>query len=172
MGSVSYQHGDITSIRGVDAICHQVNCLTVKAHGLSSQIAKKYPWADIYAKRKSIGNRNLATVETRGTPGDVAIYGDNSGFHVVCLLAQWEYGKCFRSRREEISPYKDTPEKRSEWFKECLDKLGKRDDIQTIAFPENIGCGLAGGNWKIYLEHIKNFAKDYNKTVLIIKYDN
>ena len=27
-------------------------------------------------------------------------------------------------------------------------------DLKTIAFPKDIGCGLAGGNWSIYLHLI------------------
>ena len=108
--------GDITRIKRVDTICHQVNCLTVKAHGLSSVITKTYPWANIYSKRIAIKQRNLATVETRGEPGDITLYDDGEGFHVVCLHAQWEYGKCFHSHRAPIKPYIDTPRHRLEWL--------------------------------------------------------
>ena len=108
MGKVEYVNGDITKCRNVDAICHQVNCLTVKSHGLSSKIASAYPWADVYSKRKAIGRRNLATEQTRGIPGNIVVYGDGSGFHVVCMEAQWEYGKCYKSQRQNIDPYYDT----------------------------------------------------------------
>ena len=171
MGSVTYQEGDILYINGVDAICHQVNCLTVKAHGLSANIAMRYPWGDIYSKRIPIGTRNLATIRTRGTPGDVTIFGDGSGFNIVCLKAQWEYGKCFRSFRKPIAPYYDTTDNRERWFQQCLNKLGERIDIQTIAFPEYIGCGLAGGDWKKYLGLIKDFAETFNKKMIIVSYN-
>ena len=51
MEMITHVRGDITIFRDADAICHQVNCLTVKAHGLSKKIAHAYPWADIYSKR-------------------------------------------------------------------------------------------------------------------------
>ena len=34
--------------KDVDVIIHQVNCLCIKAHGLSQKIAEKFPWGDIY----------------------------------------------------------------------------------------------------------------------------
>ena len=38
---VEIRRGDLTVWKGVDAIVHQGNCLRVKAHGLSAQIATK-----------------------------------------------------------------------------------------------------------------------------------
>ena len=90
MDGVSFVDGDITDIRNVHAIVHQVNCLTVKSHGLSAIIGKKYPWADVYSKRTSTKSRNLATAETRGKPGNVKIYDDGNGFHVVFMEAHKE----------------------------------------------------------------------------------
>jgi hypothetical protein len=45
--SYRYVYGDILSTKDVDAIAHEVNCLTIKPHGLSLKVAEKYPWADI-----------------------------------------------------------------------------------------------------------------------------
>ena len=91
INQVTYIRGDNTNIHHVDAIAHQTNCLTVRAHGLSATINRKYPWADIYSRRTPIGNRNLATIETRGIQGTVEIFADGFGFHVVYMMAQWKY---------------------------------------------------------------------------------
>lgn len=42
MAGVTYVVSDITKLKEVDAICHQVNCLTVKPHGLSEVTAKNF----------------------------------------------------------------------------------------------------------------------------------
>ena len=110
-------------------------------------------------------NRNLATVETRGKPGNVKIYDDGNGFHVVCMEAQWEYGKCFQSRRGRIGPYDDTPQHIIRWFKQCLNELGQLNDLRTIAFPYKIACG----KWSIYFELIERFAELFDKNVIIIR---
>ena len=75
---------------------------------------------------------------------------------VIVLFAQWDFGKGERYQRT-VSSYKDTPEEREQWFKQCLDELGKCDYYQNFAFPYKIGCGLAGGNWDHYL-HINTTA--------------
>ena len=58
--SVKFVYGDLLKTKDVNCIVHQVNCLCIKAHGLSQQIADKFPWADIYSSRQEHGNKNLA----------------------------------------------------------------------------------------------------------------
>ena len=57
-------------------------------------------------------------------------------------------------------------------FKTCLNALGHRKDLKTLAFPEKIGCGLGGGVWSLYLKLIKDFANTFNKKVIIVIYDS
>ena len=70
---IHFVFGDLLKLRDVDAIIHQVNCLCVKAHGLSKQIAEKYPWGDIYSTRRAEGKTNLAIVGDRGVPDSIQI---------------------------------------------------------------------------------------------------
>jgi hypothetical protein len=56
----------------------------------------------------------------------------------------------------------------------CLNKLSLKLEgaSENVAFPYMIGCGLAGGNWKIYLGMITNFAdRNPNLNVFIYKLD-
>ena len=46
---VKYVYGNLSTIKDVDAIIHQVNCLCTKVHCLSQKIAEKFPWVDIYS---------------------------------------------------------------------------------------------------------------------------
>ena len=43
----------------------------------------------------------------------------------------------------------DTKVNRLRWFKEGLAKLGA-EGLRRVAFPHEIGCALAGGDWKQY----------------------
>ena len=84
-------------MEGVDAIVHQGNCLTVKAHGLSAQIAKKYPWGDAYQRRRPQRRRNLAVPEDRKETGTIQIMKNPHLWRekpdVIILYAQWDFGK-------------------------------------------------------------------------------
>ena len=135
--SVRFQYGNVLSISNVQLICHQVNCLTVKAHGLSAQIARSFPWADVYRTRTPINGRNLATLTTRGVPGKVRLFTKTDHPVIACMQAQWDYGRCDGFRNRNIQPYFDTKENRERWFKQCLEELGSLP-YQTIAFPFKI----------------------------------
>ena len=165
--SLRLQYGDLLAIKDADVICHQVNCLTVKSHGLSNQISSKYSWGDIYQTRISINGRNLASLHTRGIPGTIKVFRKRNFPSIVCMLAQWDYGRCDQARKRNIPPYCDTTENREEWFRQCLDKIGLLD-CQRIVFPFKIGCGHGGGNWRGYFKLLKSFSKKYNKDVKII----
>ena len=88
--SVTYVHGDLLLMKM--PIVQQCNCLTVKPHGLSQSIAERYPWANLYATRRSLGHRNLAIEADRGIPGTLQIMSNEMDPDVICLLAQWDYG--------------------------------------------------------------------------------
>jgi uracil-DNA glycosylase len=54
----------------------------------------------------------------------------------------------------------DTKEDRLRWFEDCLKKIGAIKNLRSIAFPENIGCGLAKGDWKMYKRRLEYFASE------------
>lgn len=145
--------GDITETNH-KYIAHQCNCNTVKSHGLSKTIADKWPWADIYSKRVSIGNRN-ATINP-SIPGTIQLVtNEDENKTVICLFALWVPGKPGDYSKYYPKTYNDTTENRQLWFKECLDKIDELN-LDEIAMPFKIGCGLAGGNWKNYENILQN----------------
>ena len=135
-------------------IAHQCNCNTVKAHGLSKTIATKWPWADVYSKRVQIGTRNAAV--NPSIPGTIElITNENANKTVICLFAQWAPGKSGDYAGYYPKTYNDTKENRLTWFKECMTKVDELN-IDEIAMPYKIGCGLAGGEWKTYEQILKS----------------
>lgn len=146
--------GDITE-SDCRYLAHQCNCITVKSLGLAKTIADKWPWADVYSKRV-IGARK-ATINP-STPGTIdLITNEDENKTIICLFAQWAPGKCGDYSRYYPKTYNDTKENRLSWFKECLAKIDELN-LDEIAMPYKIGCGLAGGDWKTY-EQILESAK-------------
>jgi len=138
-------------------IVHQLNCIGTKPRGLSEALAKKFPYSNVYGKRKSIKNKNLAVSEDRGTPGDIEIcYPPNETDPIIIgMYGQYAYGS--------HNTVKEDKKMREQWFAEALEKLRVwliENNVTSVAFPYGIGCGLAGGDWHTYLYMLEMFAKD------------
>jgi O-acetyl-ADP-ribose deacetylase (regulator of RNase III) len=139
-------------------LCHQCNCITKKAAHLSKDVFTKYPYADIYSGRI-----------TPNQPGTIEIYGNGQDQrYVVNLLGQYYPGT-----PKYPTSSKDGTLAREKYFHQCLLKLAKVPDLESVAFPFGIGCGAAGGTWEHYLGTLKNFEKyvkfKYNTKVVIYK---
>ena len=157
------QTGDLLESEA-DWIVQQCNCLTVRAHGLSRDIAAKFPDSNPYVTRRAVDNRNLAQEADRSVPGTIEVMG-----RVVCLMAQWRPGNLcspYFLRYPESDP-PETAAQREVWFKACLANLNGISG--RVAFPDHIGCGLAGGNWEHYEQMIEHFAE--RNDVVIIKWE-
>jgi len=78
------------------------------------------------------------------------------------MYAQYEPGKPSRSGD-------DSQEMREGYFKRSLGLIGdKIMGLESIAFPWQIGCGLAGGEWKVYEGMIKEFAESHPDVKVVI----
>lgn len=123
-------------------IAQQCNCSSKKAKGLSYSIAKRFPYADFYSNRKK-----------HSTAGTIKVVGNKKRGErfVVAMFAQYSPGKPPLS-------IDDNRDQRASWFSDCLHKIANIKGLKSIAFPYNIGCGLAGGDWGMYLSMLKNFA--------------
>lgn len=125
-------------------ICHQTNCVTKRAAHLSKDVFAQYPYADIYTGRLNPSE-----------PGTIVICGNGDDQrYVINMLGQYYPGnpKYPDSKLDGIAA-------RKKYFYQCLLRIAKINDIESIAFPWRIGCGAAGGNWDTYLGKIKNFEK-------------
>ncbi|CAJ1355695.1 unnamed protein product [Effrenium voratum] len=147
-------------------IVQQSNCATTYAAGLAAAISSSFPHADVYApdRRRERGS------EKGDVPGTIAVCGgpcasqDQEKRGVINVFAQFRPGK--PSRKEGPVEYKglvsspdvvDDERQRLEWFKAGLQRIAELP-VESIAFPYQIGCGLAGGRWPSYLEALEEFA--------------
>ena len=187
--------GDLTSSEFQNpqtCLVQILNCVAVRPHGLSKTLATKYPYSNLYIKRRSIKNLNRAIVQDRAKPGMVDICRPKSlnpgGPLVANLYAQFYMGKDLNRnlssqiltntlKKQIYHPHKDpdllaglladTRENRIKWFSSSLHDLLKKipeENIKKVVFPFNIGCGLAAGNWKKdYLPAIRAFSAEASK---------
>lgn len=139
-----------------DLRCHQCNCISRRAKGLAAEIFKKYPYTNTYIMRTKTGPSQ---------PGSVYI---DTNSRIVNMYAQYSW--------KSISQTEETFDDRIYWFQKCLDGMLHFTRTQgkplSFAFPYNIGCGLAGGTWELYLNEIKKFSQsEWVKEVVIYHLD-
>lgn len=129
-------------------VVHQCNCVTTRSKGLSQQMFQAYPYADIYASRAP---------ERRDVPGTIVVCGNGrEQRYVVNVLGQMYPGP---SRWAS-----DSASQRLRWFREALHRLAQHPWLTSqpgasVDFPDQIGCGLAGGAWADYYAAIQAFAQ-------------
>lgn len=133
-----------------DIFCHQVNCRRVMSSGVAKQIRDKYPEVfQAYARKIPV-------------LGDILPVSCFDGRICVNLYAQDGYG-----RDKQYTDYQA--------FQKCLDSLvdflaTQRQDA-VVAFPYNIGCGLAGGDWSVVEKLLEDFSRKIRQNVAIVKFD-
>lgn len=124
-------------------IVHQANCITQRAAGLAAAIFKRFPHADFYTGR--IDPDLPGTIRIDGAPGtDLRA--------VIALFGQLHPGRPWPA---------DPHAAREGFFKSGLEKIAVIPDIESVALPHGIGCGLAGGYWPGYEAMIDAFARQH-----------
>lgn len=137
----------------------------------------------VQADRPSPGTIELCRPPFRGSrnPVVVNVFGQfymgkerNKNFQTKKLISQMEKGQQNQHvRRYGVDEHllsglqSDTSKNRIQWFREGLGKLVQRlpeEDINHIVFPQYIGCGLAGGDWRYnYRPAIEEFTQQARK---------
>jgi O-acetyl-ADP-ribose deacetylase (regulator of RNase III) len=124
-------------------LAHQTNCISKKSAGFAKDLFEKYNFADVYSNRTDPSQ-----------PGSIIISGDGIDQRfIISLMGQYYPGK----PKYPLSTL-DGTKTREKYFHKALMSIAKIKNLESIAFPWRIGCGLGGGNWEYYLGTITNFA--------------
>lgn len=137
-------------------IVHQVNCKGVMGAGLALQIKNKWPIVfkeyteHIKYRFERLKQHPLGSINGTSVSKSLIIYN---------FYSQDNYGRNGRQTNYEA-------------FEKCLIGLTKRFENSKITvgsipvyFPYGIGCGLAGGDWKV----ISKMIEKYFPQAIIVK---
>ncbi len=141
---IKFYNGDLLD-SDADIIGHQCNARGVMGSGVALAIKNRYPEVfQSYRKFFEDGNLKLGKVDFAKT---------NNGKIVANMCGQDKYGR-------DGKQYTDY-----EALEKCFDKTArymKENNLKTIAFPYNLGCGSGGGKWSVVFELIKEYFSDTN----------
>jgi O-acetyl-ADP-ribose deacetylase (regulator of RNase III) len=135
-----------------DIIGHQVNCMGVMGAGLAKQIRNKYPV--VFTKYKELVDKQI---DKKKLLGAIQVIDFPNGKVIINLFAQYNYG-----RSVVFTDYKALEKglKSIYYTVTQTDLKGK-----SVALPYGIGCGLAGGDWKVVYKMIDEIFSDYEITL-------
>ena len=118
--------------------------------------------------------KQFAIAQDRSVPGTITVkrppavaFGSQKPPTVVSLFGQFEMGAAGKYARLPLPEGGETKCIREQWFATALQAFAvwvQRQPQQvpgtrlSIAFPHQIGCGLAGGDWVRYRAMIEAFA--------------
>ena len=150
--------GNVLDYVGKNSIvCHQTNCRGVMGSGLAKQIRAKYQ--SVYLKYWSLCNMSKPT----DLLGTVQIVETNDGIRIANCFGQDGYG------RYKIYTSYEALESCFKYIKHYAEK--SENNVNVIAFPYGIGCGLAGGDWNIVSAMIEKVFADWHGTVKIVRFN-
>lgn len=133
-------------------IGHQSNSVSNYAAGLAYSIFQKFPYANVYSHRPY-----PYVAKGDDLPGHIIIRGNGKSKRFIVSLG----GQYFPGAPNEKSLL-DSSIVREGYFWQCLKQIAKIEELESIALPVGIGCGLAKGNWNHYMKMIENFDKIVN----------
>jgi O-acetyl-ADP-ribose deacetylase (regulator of RNase III) len=143
-------------------ILHQTNCVSKgSAGGIARSIFDKYPYADCYLGRKE-----------NSDPGTIDIRGDGSNNRFVINMHSQVYPGGPKFPLSDL----DGARIREKYFHKCFLKVARIPNLESVALPWRIGCGLGGGDWNHYLQQIEIFSNyveiNYGVKVKIYRREN
>lgn len=149
---------------GAQFIAHQCNTTSFgQASGIANEIFKRFPYSDCYKNRTNFNMHENVL-------GTIQICGDGLEKRgIINMFAQCYPGPVKAKYNNEI----DSENLRKKWFHSCLMEIAKIPNLNSIAFPDHIGCGLGGGNWEWYSEQLEKFSEFVeNKDIKVLIYNN
>ena len=160
---LSFPHGLLDhGVRGLTCnIAHQVNATSKKPGGLAKALVEELPFANVsFDEREHTGPQDSLL-------GTVRIDKDPERATTVTVFSI--YGQRYGGKPGK---HNDSSADREKYFARALAHLAAQaPDLASIAFPENIGCGIARGDWTRYQAMIHDFAVAMpHCTVYIVRY--
>ena len=140
---------------GIDVAVHQANCQNIMGGGIAAQVRERYP--EVYKADTEAHKEGLALLgffsgcELRSDPSKI----------VLNLYGQDRIGEGRQTNSEGLYTALDR----------AFSLATSTKNPRHIGIPYLMGCGLAGGDWKIVRAMIDVLVEKYSIPVTIVKYD-
>jgi O-acetyl-ADP-ribose deacetylase (regulator of RNase III) len=155
-GHAHYRVGDLLNQDDIVVIAHQANCLKAMYSGIAGAIREVYPFAvqaDIDFPLSAKARFGWASCGTG--------FGSNGLQKRIYNL----YGQFAPGTDRRMTDYNKL-QQALETMMHHLDDIGIPDEV-AVGVPYKIGCGLAGGDWKVVVGILRAVANEYCRDIYI-----
>lgn len=154
-----YVNGDLLK-SDCTVVMHQANCMSIMGAGIAKAIAEKYP------------NAQKVDKKTKYSPefkyGKFTYSVEENGVTVVNLYGQYNLGK-FKSDEEKIQRMKMLRAAINYFLYSAVSGIGTNVNLEKIGVPYNLGCGIAGGDWNVVTNILKEASETHGVDIFIYK---
>jgi O-acetyl-ADP-ribose deacetylase (regulator of RNase III) len=152
MNMIKEIKGDLLEFpEGIDTIMHCCNCQCVMGGGIAFSIANAFP--DAYKVDLTTNNQGVSKA------GGFTYHKEPDGKRIVNLYGQHGIGRGRQINYENLYTAIDL----------AMDTLALHEGI--VGIPKFMGCGLAGGDWRIVKAMIEVLSEKHKCRVVIVEYD-
>ncbi|PTM57745.1 macro domain-containing protein [Desmospora activa] len=151
---LSIHHGDLLQ-SDCTVIGHQANCFATMGAGIAKQIAKRYPEAFQTDKEYPV------PVGSRERLGSLSYAWHRDQRLIFNLYGQYHYG---RGKQTDYEAFRSALRSMFHHLEGMEDQ-----DFIKVGLPYNIGCGLAGGDWKRIESIIYSVSEQFQRGVHLYK---
>ncbi len=144
---MKYIKGNILNhVQDYDVVIHGCNCFCTMGAGIAKVLVNKYPSILEADKKTKAGDKTKLGTYTSCVVED--------GTHIINAYTQFKFGT--QKRQLDYSALREALEEIKEDYGYTNNKF----------LMPKIGCGLAGGNWKIVQKHIQEALQDEDITII------
>ena len=152
---IHYVEGDLLTY-GVEGIIHQCNCFHCMGGGIAKTLASLYP--EIVLADKRTGYADALKLGTM-VPVQIKHPKVNTLKYVFNVYGQYDMGTSTRHTLYD---------KLEEGLRK-VKAFAIHRPLESIGIPYGLGCGLAGGSWKVVSKIIEDVFKDAPFPLFIVK---
>lgn len=137
-------------------LCHITNCQNCFGAGIAKQIRERYREAYVAdlqtdkGARYKLGGYTYARTRNKKGEGPLYIFNLYGQFKMHPYIRQLDYEAFYKGL-------------------ECLKDFCFREKVSLVSFPYLVGCGRAGGNWRIVSTIIEEVTKNTGMKVVYCK---
>lgn len=160
---IEHRRGSLFDQRDLNYLAHQCNLFQTFGSGIAKEIKTRFPWAHAADCRTWRGDRSRLG-------GSLLVYAPNTKWPINGIFNLYcQDGISATNRTTHYAAMGKIFFELEAYLRERKEDPTYRHEDLVLGLPHGIGCGLAGGDWKVVLPIIESAFGNSPVKVVICK---